>query len=127
MRARTKKVKIIHRSKSLTNKSNSALICPCVVHIYYTLFSFPSLTQGGILAIVGLIGVDGGNATRTSRFANYLRNMLPCNDVSVMEMVAKAVGRLAQVGGTFSADYVEFEVKKALEWLSGGYSSTFLD
>ncbi|XP_057312523.1 serine/threonine-protein kinase mTOR-like [Hydractinia symbiolongicarpus] len=75
--------------------------------------------KGGILAIVGLIGVDGGNATRTSRFANYLRNMLPCNDVSVMEMVAKAVGRLAQVGGTFSADYVEFEVKKALEWLSG--------
>jgi len=45
--------------------------------------------------------------------------MLPCNDVSVMEMVAKAVGRLAQLGGTFAADYVEFEVKKALEWLSG--------
>ena len=36
-----------------------------------------------------------------------------------MELVAKAVGRLAQVGGTFSADYVEFEVKKAFEWLSG--------
>ena len=62
--------------------------------------------------------MDGGNATNTSRFANYLRNMLPCNDVSVMEMCAKAVGCLAQVGGTFSADYVEFEVKKALEWLS---------
>lgn len=45
--------------------------------------------------------------------------MIPCNDVSVMEMVAKAVGRLAQVGGTFAADYVEFEVTKALEWLSG--------
>ena len=69
--------------------------------------------------IVGLIECgDGGNA-KTSRFANYLRNMLPCSDVSVMGMVAKAVGRLSQVGGTFSADYVEFEVKRALEWLSG--------
>jgi FKBP12-rapamycin complex-associated protein len=36
-----------------------------------------------------------------------------------MEMCSKAIGRLAQVGGTFSADYVEFEVKRALEWLSG--------
>ena len=45
--------------------------------------------------------------------------MLPSNDVSVMELVAKAVGRLAQVGGTYAADYVEFEVKKSLEWLSG--------
>eukprot|EP00794_Sanderia_malayensis_P007416 gene7416-8236_t len=78
--------------------------------------------KGGILAIVSLIGVDGGNATRTSRFANYLRNMLPCNDVSVMVMRAKAVGKLAQVGGTFSADYVEFEVKQALEYLAGDRS-----
>ena len=67
---------------------------------------------------MSLIGVDGGNATRTSRFANYLRNMLPCNDVGVMVMRARAVGRLAQVGGTFSADYVEFEVKRALECLA---------
>ena len=69
--------------------------------------------------LVGLIGVDGGNSTRISRFANYLRNMIPCNDVSVMEMVAKAIGRLAQVGGIYAADYVEFEIKKTLEWLSG--------
>eukprot|EP00795_Rhopilema_esculentum_P000207 gene207-9842_t len=75
--------------------------------------------KAGILAIVSLIGVDGGNANRTSRFANYLRNMLPCNDVGVMVMRAKAVGKLAQVGGTFSADYVEFEVKRALECLAG--------
>ena len=71
-----------------------------------------------LLLVVGLINVDG-NSNRTSRFVNYLRNMLPCNDVTVMEMVAKTVGRLAQVGGTFSSDYVEFEMKKALEWLSG--------
>ena len=97
------------------------------IPIKYLSQSFETLFQYGLKSIVilfnsflvCLIGVDGGNATRTSRFANYLRNMLPSNDVSVMELVAKAVGRLAQVGGTYAADYVEFEVKKSLEWLSG--------
>ncbi|KAM8927600.1 serine/threonine-protein kinase mTOR [Pelodytes ibericus] len=73
--------------------------------------------KGGILAIVSLIGVEGGNATRISRFANYLRNLLPSNDTAVMEMASKAMGRLAMAGDTFTAEYVEFEVKRALEWL----------
>ncbi|XP_075459599.1 serine/threonine-protein kinase mTOR isoform X2 [Ascaphus truei] len=73
--------------------------------------------KGGILAIVSLIGVEGGNATRISRFANYLRNLLPSNDPVVMEMASKAMGRLAMAGDTFTAEYVEFEVKRALEWL----------
>ena len=54
-----------------------------------------------------------------SRFANYLRNLLPSNDQVVMQMASKAMGRLAHTGGTFTADYVEFEVKRALEWLGG--------
>ncbi|KAM5132577.1 serine/threonine-protein kinase mTOR [Mantella aurantiaca] len=73
--------------------------------------------KGGILAIVSLIGVEGGNATRISRFANYLRNLLPSSDPVVMEMASKAMGRLAMAGDTFTAEYVEFEVKRALEWL----------
>ena len=44
---------------------------------------------------------------------------MPSGDPVVMEMAAKAMGRLALNGGTFTADYVEFEVKKALEWLVG--------
>lgn len=75
--------------------------------------------KGGILAIVSLIGVEGGNATRLSRFANYLRNLLPSSDTAVMEMASKAMGRLAMAGDTFTAEYVEFEVKRALEWLGG--------
>ncbi|KAG8142390.1 hypothetical protein E2320_006314 [Naja naja] len=50
-------------------------------------------------------------------FANYLRNLLPSNDPVVMEMASKAIGRLAMAGDTFTAEYVEFEVKRALEWL----------
>lgn len=68
---------------------------------------------------VSLIGVDVGNAsTRISRFANYLRNLLPSSDVLAMEMTAKAVGILALSSGTYAAEYVEFEVKRALEWLT---------
>ena len=36
-----------------------------------------------------------------------------------MEMAAKAVGTLALSSGTFAAEYVEYEVKRALEWLTG--------
>ncbi|XP_058788970.1 serine/threonine-protein kinase mTOR isoform X2 [Phymastichus coffea] len=76
--------------------------------------------KGGILAIVCLIGADVGKInTRTIRFANYLRNLLPSNDVGVMELAARTVGKLALVSGTCTAEYVEFEVKKAFEWLSG--------
>uniref|UniRef100_A0A8C6M5E7 Serine/threonine-protein kinase TOR n=1 Tax=Nothobranchius furzeri TaxID=105023 RepID=A0A8C6M5E7_NOTFU len=73
--------------------------------------------KGGILAIVSLIRVEGGNATRISRFANYLRNLLPSSDPVVMEMASKAMGQLSMAGDTFTAEYVEFEVKRALEWL----------
>ncbi|KAL7287805.1 hypothetical protein TKK_0018180 [Trichogramma kaykai] len=76
--------------------------------------------KGGILAIICLINADVGNInTRIIRYANYLRNLLPSNDVSVMEMAAKTVSKLALVSGTYTAEYVEFEVKRAFEWLSG--------
>ncbi|XP_034935910.1 serine/threonine-protein kinase mTOR [Chelonus insularis] len=76
--------------------------------------------KGGILAIVCLIGADVGNInTRTIRFANYLRNLLPSSDVGVMELAATTVGKLALVSGTYTAEYVEFEVKRAFEWLGG--------
>ena len=69
---------------------------------------------------MSLIGVDVGNtSTRISRFANYLRNLLPSSDVVVMEMAARAVGRLALASRTYTAEYVETQVKRAFEWLSG--------
>ncbi|KAK0063750.1 serine/threonine-protein kinase mTOR-like isoform X1 [Biomphalaria pfeifferi] len=76
--------------------------------------------KGGVLAIVSLLGGDVGNiGTRMSRFANYLMNLLPSNsyDLGVMEMAAKAVGILALSSGNYAAEYVEFEVRRALEWL----------
>lgn len=69
---------------------------------------------------VCLIGADVGNInTRVTRFANYLRNLLHSNDVGVMELAAKTMGKLALVSGPKAPQYVEFEVKRAFEWLSG--------
>ncbi|KAK9480797.1 armadillo-type protein [Lipomyces japonicus] len=74
---------------------------------------------GGIAAIDKLIDFDGTeeNATKISRFANYLRIIIPSNDVEAMRLAAKALGRLAIPGGTLTVEFVEFEVKRALEWL----------
>ena len=78
----------------------------------------PWLMQCPVHPAVSLIGLDDGNVTRVSRFANYLRNILPNSDVTVMEMGAKAIGRLALAESALTAEYVEFEVRRALEWLS---------
>ena len=69
------------------------------------------------MSLVGLEG--GGNVTRLGRFANYLRSILPHADVALTEMTARAIGQLALAEGTYTAEYVEFEVKRALEWISG--------
>jgi FKBP12-rapamycin complex-associated protein len=67
-----------------------------------------------------LIAVDVGNqATRLSRFASYLRNLLPsnsANDVGVMEVAAKAVGRLSLLSGTY--EFGEYEMRRAFEGLT---------
>lgn len=67
-----------------------------------------------------LIDFEGeeGN-TKITRFANYLRIVLPGNDVQAMSLASKALGRLAASGGILTAEFVEFEIKRALEWLQG--------
>ena len=55
-----------------------------------------------------------------TRFANYLQNILMAStsyDLGVVEMAAKAIGILALSSGTYAPEYVEVEVRRALEWL----------
>lgn len=67
-----------------------------------------------------LIDFDGeDNTTKVTRFANYLRIVLPGSDPQIAILASKALGRLALPGGTLTAEFVEFEVKRALEWLQG--------
>ncbi|KAK9463121.1 armadillo-type protein [Lipomyces oligophaga] len=74
---------------------------------------------GGIAAIDKLIVFEGAeeSSTKILRFANYLRVVIPSNDVEAMRAAAKALGKLAIPGGTLTLDFVEYEVKRALEWL----------
>jgi FKBP12-rapamycin complex-associated protein len=94
-------------------------------------------------ALDKLIDIEG--MENTTRFANYLRHLFPA-DVKTMTMAARALGeadtswqsclsstyissshvvlilhlgKLAQQGGTFTTVFVEFELKRAIEWLTG--------
>ena len=67
--------------------------------------------KGGILAIVSLLQVDVGNTNaRMTRFANYLKNLLPSQDVVVMELTARALGKLTLVTG-----YIYSHAKKNMQ------------
>ncbi|KAF9387898.1 phosphatidylinositol kinase- protein kinase tor1 [Podila verticillata] len=72
----------------------------------------------GALIIDNLIGIEYENNTQETRFANYLRQLFP-SDVPIMTVAARALGKLAQKGGAYTADLVEFEMKRAIEWLAG--------
>ena len=77
---------------------------------------------GGIEAIDELIDVSSDDDEITIiRFANYLRNFFvqPATARSAMVRASKALGHLARAGGTLTTDFVDFEVKRALEWLQG--------
>ncbi|EDO18004.1 hypothetical protein Kpol_1054p51, partial [Vanderwaltozyma polyspora DSM 70294] len=76
---------------------------------------------GGILAVDTLIGFYVHTEelpNQTSRLANYLRVLIPSNDIEVMRLAATTLGKLAIPGGTLTSDFVEFEVKTCIEWLT---------
>nr|XP_013189744.1 unnamed protein product [Amyelois transitella] len=75
--------------------------------------------KAGILTIVCLIGGDTETTkTRTLRYANYLRYIFPTTDMGILELAAKTMGRLAVTLGVKRGEYVEFEIKRACEWLA---------
>lgn len=83
--------------------------------------SGPNEKIGGILAVDTLIGFYAHTEelpNQTSRLANYLRVLIPSNDIEVMRLAANTLGKLAVPGGTLTSDFVEFEVKTCIEWLT---------
>lgn len=78
-------------------------------------------TLGGIAALNALIDFDSGvgeeSATKTARFSNYLSLLILSNDINIMKQATKTLGKLATPGGTLTGDFVDFEAKKAIEWL----------
>lgn len=56
---------------------------------------------------------------RITPYYNHLRDLLPCNDISVMEIAARTLVKLANLPGSKGAESFEFDIKRAFEWLSG--------
>lgn len=81
--------------------------------------SDPSENIGGILAVDTLIDFFGGEdlPSQTSRLANYLRFLIPSQDVEIMKMAARTLGKLAIPGGSLTSDFVDYETKNAIELL----------
>ncbi|RLN97572.1 hypothetical protein BBJ28_00010972 [Nothophytophthora sp. Chile5] len=81
-----------------------------------------SAQLGALLAIERLIAVS--NEDQFIRFVNYLRYFLqqPHTSRTALLAAASALGRLASsnVSGTLVASFVDFEAKRAFEWLQDG-------
>uniref|UniRef100_A0A5S6QLG6 Serine/threonine-protein kinase TOR n=1 Tax=Trichuris muris TaxID=70415 RepID=A0A5S6QLG6_TRIMR len=80
----------------------------------------PEEKIAAIFAIVCLMQSDRSvSSIRVSRFTHYLRKMLPMSDLGLVELAIRAGANLAlSSSGTYASEYVEFEIKRALEWLS---------
>ena len=77
--------------------------------------AFALVSTANRIHLDALVDFDGEeSSTKVTRFANYLRIVLPCQDAVVMVAAARAIGRLAHSGGTLTNDFVDFEVKRAL-------------
>ncbi len=73
---------------------------------------------GGIHALSALIDFKGDDASlKATRFVSWLRRILQGNDTTAMIVAARALGRIATLGGTVTAELVEAEVKTAVEYL----------
>ncbi|KAF1783413.1 Serine/threonine-protein kinase TOR [Phytophthora cactorum] len=95
----------------------------------YTLLqrgSSESAQLGALLAIERLIDVS--NEDQFIRFVNYLRYFLQQPQTSRRALLAasSAMGKLAtsSVSGTLVASFVDFEAKRAFEWLQEGQPGT---
>lgn len=83
----------------------------------------PQEKLSGISVVYELIELDFDDATKTNVLANNLRQPLKMtlssmSDSNITRMAAKTLGRLAQISGLMIAEYLQSEVKRALEWIT---------
>lgn len=92
-------------AQNLNPQIQNALLIKC---LYLNLIKIECLISGDIV----------NTASRIPRYSNILRNLLPSNDVSVMEIAAKTLVKLALLPGSKGAESFDFDLKRAFEWLS---------
>lgn len=74
--------------------------------------------KGGIIAIITLINLDvGDRITQCTKFANIIRDLPVATDVSLMEMEAYTIGKIAEMSGSLTTKFMDFEVGRAIEWI----------
>lgn len=75
--------------------------------------------KAGVIAVNCLISGDVVNTTiRISRYMTHVRFLLSSNDVTVLEMAAKAMVKLSQLPGAKGAETFDFNIRLAFEWIS---------
>ncbi|KAG8995960.1 phosphatidylinositol kinase- protein kinase tor1 [Tulasnella sp. JGI-2019a] len=83
---------------------------------------------GGIAAINCLIDAEQEDTMEFKknlfRLYNYVKTLLPSQDMNVMIAASKTLGRIAEAGGaSFGDHFVDFEVPRALQLLQGDKDS----
>lgn len=74
--------------------------------------------KGGLFAMITLINLDvGDRITQCTKFANVIRDLPVASDVGLMELEAYTIGKIAEVSGSLTTKFMDFEVGKAVEWL----------
>lgn len=74
---------------------------------------------GGFYAMSALIDFKGDEAgQKVTKFCGYIRRTLEGSDTSTMVVAAKCLGKMAVPGGAWTAELVDAEVKRSLEWLT---------
>lgn len=81
-------------------------ICSCT---YFSIFVF---------SVCLVSGDSDVNKTRVIRYAQYIRNIFPSNDINILELASKTMGRIAVSLGIKRAEFLESEIKRAFEWLA---------
>lgn len=113
-------------SRQVSSETFTKVLQQLTPQLYLLLQSSHESDQLGGLAAIDLL-IDISNEDQIIRFANYLRNFLaqPNTSRAALLVASTALGHLAMsnqthgVSGTLVAAFVDFEVKRAFEWLQG--------
>src|SRR5262245_42363428 len=85
-------------------------------------------TLGGLAAIsqLLLVGDQSIDSKRILfRFYNYVKHVLPNNDIGIMLAASKTLGQIAEIGGVnFGDRFMDYEVGAAIALLQGDRQET---
>ncbi|KAL6080518.1 Serine/threonine-protein kinase tor1 [Balamuthia mandrillaris] len=115
------KAYVATQSREMTREMFATLMADLTKRHIFDLVSSPLTVDKitGIVAINQLIDLElQDESSQTGKLSGYLSYGLLSSDPAIMSMAAKALGRLAQMRGTITAEFVAFEMERALEWLS---------